>query len=273
VLSTATAYPGLQETMLNYESEAEAYHGRLHSSRELMQHASNTAIHNGEAESADVWHAEESLWEAEFGQAKAARTDATQLFTATAQSQSKAAQSKNKTAESQSKNIQTIGALALATAGDTQHAQALAATLERAHPLDTLLNQYWIPVIRARIAIQQNKPALAVTLLDSATPYDTGLFDTLPCMYSVYMRGQAYLAMHQGVEAAAEFRKVLAHRGLVLTCPTAPLSQLGLARSLALLHDTEGSRQAYRELLTLWKDADPELDLPRRAAAEYHALP
>jgi len=280
VLSTATAYPGLQETILNYESEAEAYHGRLHSSRELMQQASSTAIHNGEAESADVWHAEESLWEAEFGQAKAARTDATQLFTATSQSQSKTAESQSKTAESQSKtaqsqskNVQMIGALALATAGDAQHAQALAVALERAHPLDTLLNQYWIPVIRARIAIQQGKPALAVKILDSATPYDTGLFDTLPCMYSIYLRGQAYLAMHQGVEAAAEFRKVLAHRGLVLTCPTAPLSQLGLARSLALLHDTEGSRQAYRELLTQWKDADPELDLPRRAASEYHALP
>ena len=266
VLSTVTAYPGLQETMLNYESEAEAYHGRLHSSRELMQHASNIAIHNGEAESANVWHAEESLWEAEFGQFKAAHADAVQLFTGTAESE-------GKNPQSQGKNLQTIGALALATAGDTQHAQALATALEHAHPLDTLLNQYWIPVIRARIAIQQSKPALAVKLLDSATPYDTALFDTLPCMYSVYMRGQAYLAMRQGVEAATEFRKVLAHRGLVLNCPTAPLSQLGLARSLALVHDTEGSRQAYRALLTLWKDADPELDLPRRASTEYHALP
>jgi eukaryotic-like serine/threonine-protein kinase len=259
VLGSATAYPGLQEIMLSWESETEAYHGRLRSAQEFLQRASNMAVHNGESESAAVWHAEGALWEAEFGQTKAAHADATQVF--------------KDVAQNQSKNIQTIDALALATAGDTQLAQTLTIAIERAHPLDTLVNQYWIPVIRARIAIEQNKPAVAVKLLDSAVPYDTALFDTLPCMYSVYMRGQAYLIMHEGVEAAAEFRRVLAHRGLVLVCPTDPLSQLGLARALAMVHDTEGSRQAYRELLTLWKDADPEADLPRRAAMEYHALP
>jgi len=258
VLATVTAYPGLEETMLAKESETEAYHGRLRTSKELAQRASNAAIHSGEVETAAIWQAEESLWEAEFGEAKVARADATRVFAT-------AGPSKNKTA-------QTIGALALATAGDTQHAQVWSVALERAHPLDTVLNQYWLPVIRARIALQQEKPALAVKILDTATPYDTGLFDTLPCMYSVYVRGQAYLAMHQGVEAATEFRKVLAHRGLVLNCPTGSLAQLGLARSLALLQDTQGSRLAYRDLLARWNGADPEPALPRQAIAEYRAL-
>lgn len=86
------------------------------------------------------------------------------------------------------------------------------------------------------------------------------------------MRGQAYLALNEGKEAAAEFHKILDHRGVVQNGPIGALAHLGLARAYALLGDTDKARVAYRDFLTLWKDADPEIPLLRQANAEYAKL-
>jgi len=122
------------------------------------------------------------------------------------------------------------------------------------------------------VALHQGEPQKALELLKATGPYETGIFNPLPCMYSVYERGQAHLALHEGALAAADFRELLAHRGIVLNCPTGALAELGLARSLALAGDTQASRAAYQDLFALWKNADKNLLLLREARMEYRKL-
>jgi predicted Zn-dependent protease len=92
------------------------------------------------------------------------------------------------------------------------------------------------------------------------------------CLYPTYVRGQAYLAEKQGTAAAAEFQKMLDHRGLVWNCPTGPYAYLGLARAFALAGDTSKAKAAYADFLALWKDADPDIPILREAKAESSAL-
>jgi predicted Zn-dependent protease len=91
-------------------------------------------------------------------------------------------------------------------------------------------------------------------------------------MYPVFVRGEAYLALHQGSEAAAEFQRILDHRGIVLNEPIGALAHLGLARAYAMQGDTAKSTAAYQNFLTLWKDADPDIPILIAAKAEYAKL-
>ena len=258
VLAHAGSYPGLEETLLAKQAMTDAYFGRMQSARAFTQKAMQAAIKDNDPETASLDQAQMALWEAQFGLTESARQDASVAL--------------NSRAHQRSKDVQIIAALAAATAGDEPQAQASVARLASAYPLDTLLHQYWIPVIRARVALHQGKPALAIQLLASTAPYETGLMDPLPSMYAVFVRAQAHLAAGEGVQATADFRELLAHRGLVSNCPIGALAQLGLARSLSMLRDVEGSRLAYRDLLVLWRGADPALEMPRKAAAEWSAL-
>ena len=258
VLSRAPSYPGLEETLFAQHATTEAYYARMRSSRAFNQKALTAALRSGDVETAAVWQARQALWESELGLPTQARADVEQALKVGMQRKSK--------------TVQIIAALAAATVGDEPRAQATAASLEEAYPIDSMLRQYWIPLIRARIALHQHKPAVAIKLLETTKPYETGMMDPLPCMYPVFVRGLAHLEAGEGIQAAADFREILAHRGLVLNYPTATLAQLGLARSLSQLHDAEGSRKAYRTLLGLWHDADSDLSLPREAAAEFHAI-
>ena len=88
----------------------------------------------------------------------------------------------------------------------------------------------------------------------------------------VYVRGQAYLLMHQGEQAAAEFQKFLDHRGVVMNCPLGALAHLGMARAALLQGDTAKARSAYQDFFTLWKDADPDIPILKQAKAEYAKL-
>ncbi|MDE3188565.1 MAG: protein kinase [Acidobacteriota bacterium] len=258
VRARAGAYPGLEETLLAKQAMTEAYFGRMQSARALTQKAMKAALSDGDTETASLAQAQLALWEAEFGITTAARSDASQALSSKARKGSR--------------DVQIIAALAAATAGDKQQAEAWIMRLENAYPLDTLLHQYWLPVIRARMALHQGKPARAIKLLESTAPYETGLMDPLPSMYAVFVRAQAHLAAGEDVQAAADFREMLAHRGLVSNCPIGALSQLGLARALSKLRDVEGSRLAYRDLLVLWRGADPALEMPRKVAADWRAL-
>ena len=111
-----------------------------------------------------------------------------------------------------------------------------------------------------------------------AVPYDLGtpLCSAPPgffgMLYPVYMRGQAYLAAHKGVEAAAEFQKILDHRGIVVSDPIGALAHVQLGRAFALSGDTTRAKAAYQDFLTLWKDADPDIPILKQAQAEYAKL-
>jgi predicted Zn-dependent protease len=158
-----------------------------------------------------------------------------------------------------------MAALALARAGDTAAAEKLAAELAKSYPADTLLQRYWLPLIQAAVALQHKDPGRAIHLLQTTTSVEL----SRPSMFPVYLRGEAYLALHDGKHAAVEFQKYIDHRGLVRNSPWGALARLGLARANAMQEDSTTARTAYQNFLTLWKDADLDIPISKRAHAEF----
>jgi ATP/maltotriose-dependent transcriptional regulator MalT len=151
----------------------------------------------------------------------------------------------------------------------------VAEDLAKHFPEDTIVQFNYLPTIRAELTLNRNDGAKAVETLDAAAPYEMGLaggttFSTN--MYPVYVRGEAYLAAHQGSQAAAEFQTILAHTGVVLNEPIGALAHLGLARAYVLQGDTVNARASYKNFLTLWKDADPEVPILIAAKSENARL-
>jgi eukaryotic-like serine/threonine-protein kinase len=170
-----------------------------------------------------------------------------------------------------SRDVRTLAALTLARAGDVAAAEKLAAELDKSFPLDTLVQWYRLPTIRAAIALQRKDPNRALELLQTASAVELGDTGNL---LPVYVRGEAYLMLRDGKRAAAEFQKFLDHRGLVSNSPVGAMARLGLARAYALQNDTTKATAAYQDLLNLWKDADADPDIPvlKQAKAEYAKL-
>ena len=148
--------------------------------------------------------------------------------------------------------------------------------MNKRFPEDTLVQFNYLPALRAKIALLHSNPQQALDILKVASPYELDLpaVDSYnwPNLYPVYVRGEAYLAAHQGSEAAAEFQKILDHRGIVLNEPIGALAHLQLGRAYAMQGDTAKARAAYQDFLTLWKDADPDIPILIQAKAEYTEL-
>ena len=159
--------------------------------------------------------------------------------------------------------------LAQAMAGDARQATAIADELGRRFPNNTLVNDVWVPMIRGEIEINHGNPGKAIELLQVAFPYETGFASRLA---PSYVRGQAYLKARQGKDAAAEFQKILDHRGVCQTSPACALSHLQLGRARALSGDAAAARTAYQDFFALWKDADPNIPILKEAKAEYTKL-
>ena len=176
-------------------------------------------------------------------------------------------------------NCQTVRrlgrpALALAMCGDAAQAEKLAAETSKLFPNGTIWNAVQLPEIRAAIALNRDQPAKSVELLASASPYERSYLD------AVYLRGLAYLRLHKGAEAAAEFRKIVDHKGANWGATWVhpywgqfySLSYLGMARGSALAGDTAKANKAFQDFFELWKDADPDLPILQQAEAEYAGL-
>jgi eukaryotic-like serine/threonine-protein kinase len=173
-------------------------------------------------------------------------------------------------AVSRNRPTMLLAASALALAGDTARATVIADEVARLFPLHTLINAVSLPTIRAQVEIDRGNPSKAIELLRAASPYEFGgVTRVLPN----YIRAQAYLKTRQGPEAAAEFQKILDHRGLCLTAPECSLSHLGLGRARVLTGDNAGARTAYQDFFALWKDADPDIPILKEAKTEYAKLP
>jgi predicted Zn-dependent protease len=171
------------------------------------------------------------------------------------------------------RDVRAIAALVLARAGDTAGAEKLAAELDKTFPLDTLVQRYWLPTIRAGVALERKDPNRAIELLEVASTVELSLPSNLIIfLCPVYLRGEAYLMLHDGNRAAAEFQKFIDHRGLVVNFPWGALARLGLARAYAMQGDKAKARAAYQDFLTLWKDADPDIPVLKEAKAEYAQL-
>jgi tetratricopeptide (TPR) repeat protein len=164
--------------------------------------------------------------------------------------------------------------LALAICGDAAQAEKLAAETSKLFPNGTIWNAVQLPEMRAALALRRDQPAKSVELLTSASPYESAYFG------AVYLRGLAYLRLKKGVEAAAEFQKIVDHKGAnwgsVWLHPFwgqfYALSYLGVARGSALAGDTARARKAFEDFLALWKDADPDVPILKQAKAEYAKL-
>jgi predicted Zn-dependent protease len=171
------------------------------------------------------------------------------------------------------RDVRAIAALALARAGDTAGAEKLAAELDKAFPLDTRVQRYWLPTIRAGVVLERKDPDRAIELLRVASTVELGMPANLTIyLCPVYLRGEAYLMLHDGNRAAAEFQKFIDYRGVVVNFPWGALARLGLARAYAMQGDTAKARAAYQDFLTLWKDADPDIPILKQARAEYARL-
>jgi eukaryotic-like serine/threonine-protein kinase len=157
----------------------------------------------------------------------------------------------------------------LALAGDVAKASAIADELARQFPLHTLINSISLPTIRAGVEIERGNPTKAIELLKAASPYE---FGSLSRALPTYVRGLAYLKARQGPEAAAEFQRILDHRGVCMTAAECVLAHLQLGRARVLTGDNAGARTAYQDFLALWKDADPDVPILKEAKAEYAKL-
>jgi len=140
--------------------------------------------------------------------------------------------------------------------------------------MDTLVQRYWLPTIRAAVALERKDPNRAIELLKVASTVELGeptmILSVFLC--PVYLRGETYLMLHDGNRAAVEFQKFIDHRGLVVNFPWGALARLGLARAYAMQGDTAKAKAAYEDFLTLWKDADPDIPILIAAKAEYAKL-
>jgi serine/threonine protein kinase/tetratricopeptide (TPR) repeat protein len=251
--------PNLEDVLLSEASDTEGYFGRLAKARELSRKAVASAERDNRKETAALWQANAALREAEFGNREEASKDATAAM-----------------ALAPIHDTQILGALALARAGDAARAEALAADLAKRSPEDTYLHQYWLPSIRASIAISRKKPDDAIRLLEDASKYELG--QSLPqpevggLLYPVYVRGEAYLAAGRGSDAAREFQKLVDSRSVVQNCPLGALAHLGLGRAYTLQGDAAKARVAYQDFFALWKDADPGIPVLKQAKSEYAKL-
>ncbi len=177
------------------------------------------------------------------------------------------------------RDVRAIAALALARAGDTAEAERLAAELDKTFPLDTLVQRYWLPTIRAAVALERKdrEPGSRTIESDQSRWNSASRRRQRVFLCPVYLRGEAYLMLHDGNAAAAEFQKFIDHYGLVVNFPWGAVARLGLARADALdaAKDPaarEKARTAYQNFLTLWKDADPDIPIYKQAKAEYARL-
>ncbi len=258
-LAWALGKPGAEDFFLSVQSDTEAYAGRLEKARELSRRAVDVAKRNDQKETAALWLLDAALREAEVGNTAQARQQATSALTLASTS-----------------DLQVLAALAFARGGDTSRAQTMADDLNKRSPLNTILNGYWLPTIRAAIALDGKHPEKAVELLQAALAYELGQPSPAAqvggSLYPVYVRGEAYLAAGQGQQAAAEFQKLIDHRGIVQNFVLGALAHLQLGRARALSGDKESARKDYQDFFALWKDADPDVPILKEAKAEYAKL-
>ena len=175
---------------------------------------------------------------------------------------------------SKGRDVQYTVGLALAFAGDSSRSEPLAGDLEKRFPEDTFVKYSYAPVLRALAALARGKPSDSVDQLQVAVPYDlaaNGLnfYHLLGGLYSAYVRGEALSATHRYAEAAAEFQKILDHRGIVGADPIGALAHVQLGRVFVLSGEKIKAKTAYQDFLTLWKGADPDIPILRQANAEY----
>ena len=263
--------PDYESFGLALASDTEAYAGHVAKARELTKRAVDSAIRADSKENGAISQTIAAQREAAYGNPAEARQSAAEALKLAPTSQ----------------GAELEAALAFAMAGDTARAESLAQDVGKRFPLDTQMQSLWLPAIQGQLALDKKNPATALTALQAASSISIelgqiGFVMNISCLYPTYVRGEAYLAAGQGSAAAAEFQKILDHSGIVWNCWTGALAHLGVARANASQSrtsqgaDADAARvralAAYKDFLTLWKDADPNIPILKEAKAEYAKL-
>ena len=263
--TAAMGKPGIEDLLLAAQGDTQAWYGKMKNARDLTRRAMDSAEHNDAKETAASYQAESALREVEAGNREQARVEANAAMKLAA-----------------NQDVQAMAAVALARAGDAAGAEKLAADLDKTFPLATLVQRYWLPTIRAAVAIEHKDPNRAVELLKETSAIELGTPNNFTVLVPVYVRGKAHLALGNGDQAESEFQKLIDQRGLVGNFSWGALARLGLARSYTLeAQSAQGAeaeaargkaRAAYQDFLTLWKGADSDLPVLIAAKAEYAKL-
>ena len=234
--------------------------GRLEAARRSSSRAVDLASQDGDLEAAAAYRAARAVWEVACGNdAEGKRSAITALEL------------------SQGRDVRYAAGLALSLSGDSAQSEALAGPLEKDFPEDTFVKFTYAPVLRALAALGRHKPADSLERLEIARQYEfapNGLnfAHYLGGLYSAYVRGEAFIALHRYADAAAEFQKILDHRGIVGLDPIGALAHLQLGRVFALSGDKAKAKAAYEAFFRLWKDADLDVRILKSAKADFSRL-
>jgi eukaryotic-like serine/threonine-protein kinase len=253
-----TDKPAVIDELYDLQQETEAYAGHIAKARELTRMAVDAALRADNKPSAAIWMLEGAYREELFGEADVREQVNSAIKLAP-----------------ENYDIESFAAFILAGTGDINGAEALAQNLRKRFPSRTILRLYWLPTIHAEIALAQSQSREAIDALRAASSVELGTplsTQSPPCLYPIFVRGQAFLAAGQGAAAAAEFQKLLDRRGISWACATGALARLGLARAYSLQGDIRKAKAAYQDLFALWKDADPEIPVLKQAKMEYAKL-
>ena len=243
------------------EAVALARFGRLQAARRSSSRALDLALQDGQPETAAGFRVARAVWEAVSGNFDEGRKSARAAVEL-----------------SNGRDIEYAAGLALALSGDYSRSEILAADLEKRSPEDTFVKFTYVPVLRGLVALRRGNPAESLERLETARQYEFGVNGlnivsfNLGGLYAAYVRGEALLAEHRHAEAAAEFQKILDHRGLVGLHPMGVMAHLQLGRVYASSGDKAKAKAAYETFLALWKDADPDVPILKTAKAEYSRL-
>ena len=256
----ARASRSTEDLISHLEALRLAGSAQLQDARRTAAIAAAIAKQSGRLERAALFEAATAVWEALYGNPAAARQKVTTAL-----------------ALGRGREVDYAAAFALAVSGDVSRSRALADDLARDYPEDTSVQFMYLPTLRALFALDARDAAAAIQSLQTASRFDlamggigfNGYFGKL---YPIYVRGLAYLAAQQPVEAAAEFQRIVDHRSIVLVDPIDAFARLQLARALALSGDTVKARSVYDDLFALWENADARIPLINEARAEHARL-
>jgi tetratricopeptide (TPR) repeat protein len=257
LLSQSAEIPGAYALLLSEQGNAEAYFGRFDKAGSLTVAASERMAHDGDDDLGASVLAQAAVWRAEAG--------------STAEAHRLIQQAQR---VSHNKQITTLAALVYADLGDSRKALSIGETLDRQYPNGTFVQNYWLPLIRAKVELRRGNAAKAVSLLSVTEPFDVAAPDEFhtSSLYPEYARGQAYLAAGDGKRAGDAFKSLIDRPGMVLDIPLGALARLGQARAYVLSGRTTEARDAYQSFFKLWSDADPDLPVLRQAHAEFDRL-
>jgi len=249
-----------EDLLLEKEALVLAYSGHLQQARKRSRRAVDLALQAAQRESAALFETGAALRESFIGNAPAARKSAMAALEL-----------------SKDREVEYGAAFAMALGGDSSWSQTLTSDLEKRFGEDTSVRFAYVPGLRALLALNRGEPFKAIELLEIAATYELGtprsnIHGYFGALYTVYVRGLAYLAAHQGAEAGAEFHKILCHRGIVVSDPIGAIARLQLGRAFACSGDNSKAKAAYQDFLGLWKDADPDIPILKQANAEYAKL-